>query len=321
MKAHLSLLRAVAAALDHLDVAMCAFDSKHRAVVWNNTFLTLFPEHEGHIHAGEPYSENLRRFYRARLSAAELPSIERYVAEGVERHRTQRRPFEFDHRGNRVRVASVEIGLVGRLRFWRKTTPLPVAPPPLDGSTRSALMVSSEAADALECIADGALIVSAQGGILWANAHFRELYGVASNKELLNRDFKEVFDAAWSESEKTEDYLTAMGALAERQYFSGVPFELALPGQRWVRVIEQRAGTADGRVYCSHVDITTLKRQHAELRGIQTQLEALATTDGLTGLCNRRYSHGAGIRMAPRTTRHQCVDFVDAGRRPLQGTQ
>jgi diguanylate cyclase (GGDEF)-like protein len=305
MKTHLVVLRAVASALDHLEVAMCAFDSKHRAVAWNHTFLALFPEHDGHVHEGEPYSENLRRFYQVRLSAEELPLIEKYVAEGVERHRTQRRPYEFDHRGNRVRVASVEIGLIGRVRFWRQTTPLRVAPPPLNGSTTSALMVSSEAADALECIADGALIVDMQGRILWANAHFRELYGVASNKALFAREFRDVFIAAWSGVEQTEDYHLALTVLAERKYLSGAPYELALPGQRWIRVIEQPAGTADGRAYCSHVDITALKRQHAELRSIQTQLEALATTDGLTGLCNRRSFDAALMsewRRAPRGT-------------------
>lgn len=50
------------AALDGLDTALCAFDDDDRTVCWNRSFLRFFPEHAGHVHAGEPYAENLRRF-------------------------------------------------------------------------------------------------------------------------------------------------------------------------------------------------------------------------------------------------------------------
>ena len=38
------------------------FDAQDRTVLWNEHFLRFFPEHADHIHAGEPYQENLRRF-------------------------------------------------------------------------------------------------------------------------------------------------------------------------------------------------------------------------------------------------------------------
>ncbi|WP_244146419.1 hypothetical protein [Comamonas antarctica] len=86
--------------------------------------MQFFPEHAGHVHEGEDYRENLRRFYLARLSAQELPSMERYIEEGIQRHHLQQRAFEFDHHGYRVRAASVSLGPLGRVRLWRKTAPL-----------------------------------------------------------------------------------------------------------------------------------------------------------------------------------------------------
>ncbi len=50
--------------LDSLGIAMCVFDAEERTVLWNASFLRFFPEHEGRVHAGEPYADNLRRFYQ-----------------------------------------------------------------------------------------------------------------------------------------------------------------------------------------------------------------------------------------------------------------
>jgi PAS domain-containing protein len=87
-------LRTLATALDQLEVALCVFDEEDRTLLWNDTFLQFFPEHAGHVYPGEHYRENLRRFYRQRLSEEELPSMERYIDDGVLRHRSPaaRRP-------------------------------------------------------------------------------------------------------------------------------------------------------------------------------------------------------------------------------------
>ena len=72
-----------ASLLDSLTIGMCVFDAQDRTVQWNEHFLRFFPEHADHIHAGEPYQENLRRFYRVRLPAEPQASIERYVQDGI----------------------------------------------------------------------------------------------------------------------------------------------------------------------------------------------------------------------------------------------
>ena len=100
----LTLLGPMAEGFDGLGVAMCVFDTADATVLWNRTFLKFFPEHAADVHVGEPYVDNLRRFYRERLGPDELPLIERYVQEGLERHRTQQRPFSFEHLGRRLQV-------------------------------------------------------------------------------------------------------------------------------------------------------------------------------------------------------------------------
>ncbi|MCU1291490.1 MAG: diguanylate cyclase with sensor [Bryobacterales bacterium] len=59
---------------------MCAFDLEDRTVVWNQTYLRLFPEQAGRIFEGEDYIHNLRHFYESWLIPAELADIDRSIA-------------------------------------------------------------------------------------------------------------------------------------------------------------------------------------------------------------------------------------------------
>ncbi|WP_326542545.1 sensor domain-containing diguanylate cyclase [Pseudorhodoferax sp.] len=260
-------------ALDGLDVAYCAFDSADRTLAWNATFLDLFPEHDGKVHAGEPYAENLRRFYLGRLSAEELPRIGRYIEEGIARHRAQRRPYEFDHRDARVRVSSFEMGRFGRVRVWRRVAQLPTRPVNHVPSTQKLAELNATAV--LERLVDGVLIVDVTDRCMWANQAFLRLYGLRAPQAAVGLSFEAIYRGAWQGREDDEAFLRSILTLHENQRFSGAPFELALPGHRFVRVVEQR-GEADGRGYFEHSDITHLRRQQGELADAERRYRLLA---------------------------------------------
>lgn len=286
----ISILRLVALALDQLEVAVCVFDANDRTQLWNDTFLQFFPEHAGHVYAGEAYSENLRRFYLQRLSAQELPCMERYIEEGIQRHHNQQRAFEFDHYDYRVRAASLPLGPLGRIRLWRKTAPL------LTGmqdrinpkQVRRPRQISQDTALALESLADGILMVDEQDRAVWANHSFLVLYGLTDIECLGARMFEDIYAQTWAHEQPTTDYAIGLSVLTERQRFSGAPYVLALPQDRWVRVVELRGTQANGCSFFSHVDITASRRQQEELRQLTLHLESLAVKDALTGLVNRR---------------------------------
>ena len=262
-----ALLSAICAALDGLEVAFCAFDNDDCALAWNATFLDFFPEHKGHVHAGEHYAHNLRRFYATRLGPDEQPQIDRYIAEGIERHRTQRRPYEFQHRGLRVRVSSVEMGAFGRLRVWRRVPAVAAHSEPRPYATapeRNTTVV-------LERVADGVLLVDSGDRMLWANQSFLALYGLESVNDAQGSSFESIYRGAWAADAQDRRFLKSLTTLIENQRFTGAPYELALPGDRWVRVVEQRGDEIDGRGCFMHVDITTLKRQQQALREAEAQ--------------------------------------------------
>lgn len=265
-------LGVLSAVLDSLGVALCSFDAAHRTVLWNQTFLRFFPEQDGHIHPGEPYAANLRRFYRARLPLAELPRIEQFVAEGLNRHRGQGRPFSFDHHGARLTVASLPLPCGGRVRVW---TGKPCQPP------SPAALAPLPAA--LFNMADGAAVLR-NGRITAVNEEFMRLYDVRRADSAIGLTFAEVVRRAW----QPHAYAGAGATLAmlDKGCFNGAAFEVELPLGRWRRVIERQA--EDGATYASHADITALKQQQQALQDAYAKLELLSTTDSLTGIANRR---------------------------------
>jgi diguanylate cyclase (GGDEF)-like protein/PAS domain S-box-containing protein len=269
-----ALLQAIGVALDGLEVGYCAFDSDDRTLAWNKTFLSLFPEHDGRVHVGEGYADNLRRFYQTRLAPSEVGLIDQYIAEGVARHRTQRRPYEFDHGHLRIRVSSFEMGRFGRVRVWRQVGTLSnVTDRPAASSTQRLAELNAQAV--LERLADGVVIVDVADCVMWANKTFLQLYDLSRVEDAVGTSFESIYRRAWAGREGDHAFAESMSTLRENQRFSGAPFVLALPADRYVRVIEQR-GEFDGRGYFEHSDITHLKRQQIALAQAEKRYRLLA---------------------------------------------
>jgi len=245
--------------LDSLNIGVCLFDDADHTLLWNRTFLRLFPEQDGHLHEGEHYSGNLYRFYRFRLGPEELPNIDQYVRDGVARHRAQSRPFVFEHRGKWLRVGSQPLPQGGRIRIW--TT---ISAPNVDAGMARALTGAASFTDSaiMENVADGVMLMAADGRISLINDQCLLLYGLGRD-QALGLTYEELLAAAWiaqspfpTPSGTREHW---MAKLAEDRRFAGAPFEVQLPRDLWLRVIEQRG--PDGVAYSTHVDISELKRQ------------------------------------------------------------
>lgn len=256
--------------LDSLEIAVCVFDAEDRTLGWNACFLRLFPEHDGHVHVGEHYSRNLRRFYETRLPTEDLPQVDGYIADAVARHRTQSRPFVFLHRGNWLRVASLPQSDGTRIRIWVQIQP-PEPSEAMDGHVQRVLQaVGQEAGQVLvETIADGFMAIDAEGHIAAVNSRFLQLYGLDSKRAAIGMDYAGLLAQLWRAAAQSAPPRTGgVGAMpAEMQSTdcrTGEPFEVELPGGRFVRVIMHQ--DPDGRGCAIHSDITAMKRHQCELR-------------------------------------------------------
>lgn len=263
-----AFLTGLEAWLDSLGIASLLLDEEARTVSWNREFLRLFPEHAGFIRKGEPYAENLRRFYRVRLDAAETPNLDAYVADGVERHRRQVDPFEFLHRGRWLRVSVLPLPGLGRLRAWTLSRSAH------DGARLALEMAQAgtrPALAAMDQIAEGLMVRDAAARILLCNPRFAELYGLEAPEHAIGRTFPDLLDEAWA---ATPGAAAARQGWADNSRFAGAPFELPLPGDRWVRVRDFRS--QDGSLVSTHVDVTDLVRLKRSASEAQQRAEGLA---------------------------------------------
>jgi len=303
--------RLTATLLDSLGVAMCAFDAQDRALLWNEHFLRFFPEHAAHIRPGEPYADNLRRFYQLRLAPEELPHIDRYIQDGIRRHREQTRAYVFTHRGRKLRVAATPQANGDRVRVWTDLSGLDAN---LSGEAASALPGDPRRPEILsvfEHLSDGIAVHDAQGRIVFANDRFVALYGLSGQQQAMGLDVAALARGCWARPIGPEDAERAQdldAALRDSLNFSGVPFDLPLPGQRWIRVT---MSSASGEQTCScHTDISRDKRAAAEMHRLTERLRQENHRDVLTGLLNRR-GLGTLLQEAALDARTHSLLYID----------
>ena len=255
--------RHMADLLDSLQVGLGLFDEADRMLLWNRSFLRLFPEHVGHVEVGEPYHVNLRRFYRKRLSPSEMVNIEKYITAGIQRHRSQTMPFVFEHGGQWIKVASDPIPGLGRLRIWT-----PIAQPDAAHGTGRQETVQPFLADD----GDAAVHCDAAGRLVHANTRFLQLFDLTCVDAAKGRTLADLFAAVWSRGSSDSEAASRWQlTLAEAEHFPGTPFQLPLPGERWLRILQKVL--ADGGTLSTIADISEMKRLQYGLEAARNAAE------------------------------------------------
>lgn len=307
--------RLTATLLDSLGIALCVFDDQARTVLWNPQFLHFFPEHDGHVHPGEPYADNLRRFYSARLSPEELPGLERYVREALLRNAHQTRPYVFEHHGRWLRVAVTCLDNGDRVRVWAEHAqpglpdPPPAAPaqPPQPGQ-----LPAPQVLHMLERAGDGIAVLDTEGRIVFANDRFAALYGLPARHDGLQRRYADLVRQCWQDPQAAEEYAASAPdiaiALNDSLHYAGIPFIVPLPGKRWIRVTMNPP--INGQIYTTHADVSADKLEQSALRALAEQLRQETHHDALTGLQNRRGLEALIFDMARQPSPHGLL-FID----------
>src|SRR4030095_8932708 len=120
------------------------------------------------------------------------------------------------------------------------------------------------------------MLTGPQGRIGWVNEAFVAMYRLPDKARALQGDFVDVYLTAWRGAEPSERarFEAGLALLEENLCFAGAPYELPLPGDRWVRVVEQRRPDGFGSVPPLH--ISPLKRRPERLRGAARASSALA---------------------------------------------
>ena len=260
-----------------------------------------------------------------RLEAEELSLLERYVDEGIARPSNEQAPQAFSHRGFWLQAAE-ESGPAGRVCLWTRAAGVvpAAANDEIDGPGMIGL---ASGLDLFEHVGEGIMLTGAQGRIGWVNEPFVAMYRLPDKARALQGDFVDVYLAAWRGADPAERgrFESGLALLEENLAFAGAPFELPLPGDRWVRVVEQRR--PDGFGCFAHVDISLVRQRQQRLaraeeraRESATRLAArsalvdavldgmesgvvLVDAQGMVEGCNRRALELLGVSDEPMASR------------------
>ena len=298
--------------LDQLEIACCVYDAGDGIVAWNATYLAFFPEQRGGIDVGVPYEVTLARFFESNLPEAELPHLQRHVAAGVARHRSQQLPFVFQRKSGRwVRVASLPIATGGRVRVWRDVT---VEQSGAQQRTTARAVAAIDVAYAL---------FDAEGGFVSANKRYHELFpdiGDLAGSGVSYRQHLERIARSAPVDEDAQGLRLLAARPDPRAEPLSVPVMLHREGGGWLQLEERY--DEDGGMVCLWADATRQAEAEARIVRLETYLrdaieaipEGLLLFDGdeRLVLVNRRLSEVApdlAVVMQPECSLSALIDW------------
>ncbi|MFO1069051.1 MAG: PAS-domain containing protein [Geminicoccaceae bacterium] len=248
--------------LDQLEVGLCVYDAEDRVVRWNGTYLAFFPEQAGVLAPGVSYAATLRRFFASNLPPSELANLERHVAAGVNRHRTQRVPFVFQRKNGRwLKVVSLPTPDGGRIRMWRDVT----VEHGVDGLPK--------AAQAVAALDVGYAVFDADGRFVTANKRYQELFPDIGDLVQPQASYPEHL-LRIAEGARPEHGASTLRQLAQRERATAEPVSLpwlfGCSDGTWLQ-LEERVGE-DGSLVAIWADATRQAEAEARIRRLESYL-------------------------------------------------
>lgn len=143
-------------------------------------------------------------------------------------------------------------------------------------------------ADAMSSMADGFAMFDQDGNQVFCNAHYQQLFPKTADIRTTGTSMRTIIRAAIERGEEVA-VISDFEAVVERSFAA-----LTTPGDRQMLLADGRwinartRSTEEGGCLIVYSDITNTKEADSHLRSLNQRLEAMARTDGLTGLLNRR---------------------------------
>jgi diguanylate cyclase (GGDEF)-like protein/PAS domain S-box-containing protein len=153
-------------------------------------------------------------------------------------------------------------------------------------------------------VSDGIAMFDRDGNLAYCNEQYRQMFGRTAEVRRPGRHIRDILRAVAATGEQK-----GIPVGAEQAWVESVAATLHAPGDqeielwdgRWLQV--KTRPTADGAALIVVSDISTIKQAESALREMAEQLRLLATTDGLTGLVNRRAFDSSLVEELARTRR------------------
>ena len=140
----------------------------------------------------------------------------------------------------------------------------------------------------LSGVSDGIAMFDSQGTLAYVNKQYQSLFPLTSGVRRTGQHIRDILSEVVASGEQViakgheEEWIDEIAASLKMESEE----EVELFDGRWLLV--RTRPTAEGSALVMVSDLTKIKQAERALQGITDQLKLLATTDGLTGLTNRR---------------------------------
>jgi len=140
----------------------------------------------------------------------------------------------------------------------------------------------------LSGVSDGIAMFDSQGTLVYSNAQYRSHFPLTAEVRRSGQHIRDILE----EVVRTKEQVIAAGH--EQEWIDEIAASLKQESEEEVELFDGRwllirtRPTDDGSALVMVSDLTKIKQAEAALRAMTDQLKLLATTDGLTGLTNRR---------------------------------
>ncbi|MEY4882512.1 MAG: hypothetical protein RIS34_366 [Pseudomonadota bacterium] len=283
-------------AIDEMPAAIELFDAQDRVVVYNRRMEEMFPQLEKGMALGHTFEEQLRNAIPPGWPAGASPEEqelwinqrlnERCATDGPQ---LQRLPddnwaYRYETRTTSGWVATVRVDVTDMVRQREA----------LDAARDQIRLADLRLREAVEAMPAGLEVFDSQDRLVLYNQQLVLMYPEMARELAAALDEGRTFESLLRYSIRAglipeaqgreEDYVAA--ALNSRATPDDVRL-IATPSGRWLHVYEKR--TRSGGVVGVRLDVTASIEAGRELERANEQLARLSTTDGLTGVANRRF--------------------------------
>ncbi|WP_298209772.1 GGDEF domain-containing protein [Acidovorax sp.] len=277
-------------AVEALPVSIEIFDEQDRLVLYNQQLSRMYPHLDYSEHLGKTFAELLRYSVERGLVPSAQGREEAWIAERLSEHGSRTSTLVqrlADGRWINIYETRTPENYVVAVRL--DITDLIEQRQALETAQEAALQARELLQDAIESLPEGFALFDAEDRLVVCNAQYPRLYPISAPLIAPGQTFEQIARYGAENGQ----YLDAVGnvdawvaqRVAEHRAANHAVLQ-RLPEGRWLQADERR--TPQGGIAGVRTDVTQLVRKEQELAAANAKLALLSTTDGVTGIGNRR---------------------------------
>lgn len=285
-------------AIEALPVGFELWDRDDKLLAANTTLRRMYPSIAELLRPGSRFDDLVRRNHAAGALAVPAAELDQYIARRRQERRVASGPVEHatsDGRWIRSHEHPTREGGVVGIRI--DVTELRAQRALAEDALRAAALSQQGLRDAIEALPDGFALFDADDRLVVCNTRYREMYAASAPAIQIGAYFEDLLRYGLARGQYPQaaaDPAAWLAARMQRHRNPAAPEIQQLPDNRWLRIDERH--TRSGGIAGVRSDVTELVRReqqlvelNAKLQEARAELEALAQTDSLTGIANRRH--------------------------------